>query len=244
MARFTQHPIARWVSLHASVGSLILPMAVLADAPAGRVMFIHGNATIERDGERSDAERGDDIFAGDTFRTQSASTLQIRYSDGGTKALQPETTYTLESYDDNQENPEESELSGELLKGGLRAITGAIGHNAPENVSHKTPVATMGIRGTSFQILHVPEGSMPPLPSMNTGSYLYVESGMLSMNTDAGERLARPGDVVLPQPLTPRPNCWPMASTSLNSWKNSAATWGNARTKATISRSQVLPAPR
>ncbi|MGM0614408.1 MAG: FecR family protein, partial [Pseudomonadota bacterium] len=196
MARFTLTPIARWVSMHASVGSLILPIAVFANEPAGRIMFVHGNATIERNSEQITAERGSDIFAGDTFRTQSASTLQIRYSDGGTKAIQPETTYTLESYDNNQENPQASEQSGELLKGGLRAITGAIGRSAPENVSHATPVATMGIRGTSFQILHIPRGSIPPLPGMPTGSYLYVESGMLVMNTDAGERLVRPGDVV------------------------------------------------
>ncbi|QNI01948.1 FecR domain-containing protein [Halomonas sp. SH5A2] len=196
MARFTQHPLARWVSLHATVGSLVIPMVVWANAPAGKVMFIHGDASIERDGERTAAERGEDIFAGDTFRTQSASTLQIRYSDGGTKAIQPESTYTLESYNKNEENPEESEQSGELVRGGLRAVTGLIGRNAPENVSHKTPVATMGIRGTSFQLVHVPEGEKPPIPGMATGSYLYVESGMLSMSTDAGERIVRPGQVV------------------------------------------------
>ncbi|EHJ93711.1 FecR family protein [Vreelandella boliviensis] len=196
MARFTQHPIARWVSLHATVGSLMIPMAVWANTPAGQVMFVHGNASIEREGERTTAERGDDIFAGDTFRTQSASTLQIRYSDGGTKAIQPESTYTLESYQNNTEHPDTSEQSGELLRGGLRAVTGLIGRNAPANVSYKTPVATMGIRGTSFQLVHVPEGKTPPLPGMATGSYLYVESGMLSMSTDAGERIVRPGQVV------------------------------------------------
>ncbi|MCA1773285.1 MAG: FecR domain-containing protein [Halomonas sp.] len=196
MARFTKHPIARWVSIHASVGSLIIPMAVWANNPAGEIMFIHGDASIERDGERTAAERGDDIFAGDTFHTESASTLQIRYSDGGTKAIQPESTYTLESYNEDPDNPEDSEQSGELVRGGLRAVTGLIGRNAPENVSHKTPVATMGIRGTSFQLVHVPEGETPPIPGMATGSYLYVESGMLSMSTDAGERIVRPGQVV------------------------------------------------
>ncbi|MBT2786851.1 MULTISPECIES: FecR domain-containing protein [unclassified Halomonas] len=205
MARFIQHSIARWVSLHATVGSLVIPMVVWANTPAGKVMFIHGNASIERDGERIAAERGDDIFAGDTFRTQSASTLQIRYSDGGTKAIQPESTYTLESYNEDQENPEESVQSGELLRGGLRAVTGLIGRNAPENVSHKTPVATMGIRGTSFQLVHVPEGEAPPLPGMATGSYLYVESGMLSMRTDAGERIVRPGQVVFSATLDATP---------------------------------------
>ncbi|MGM0521611.1 MAG: FecR family protein, partial [Pseudomonadota bacterium] len=147
MVCFHKRPLARFTSL--SLGSLaLLPLPSFADTPAGRVMFVHGDASIERDGERIPAERGADFFAGDTFHTAQASTLQLRYSDGGTKAIRPGSSYTLERYELDEDSPEDSEQSGELLRGGLRAITGAIGRNAPENVSHSTPVATMGIRGT------------------------------------------------------------------------------------------------
>ena len=37
-----------------------------------------------------------------------------------------------------------------LLKGGLRAITGLLGHRSKERVSYITPTATIGIRGTNL----------------------------------------------------------------------------------------------
>ncbi|AMD01038.1 FecR family protein [Halomonas chromatireducens] len=194
MSLFAKPPLSYFLSL--SVGGFaLLPVFVHADTPAGHVMFVHGDATIERDGERIPAERGADFFAGDTFHTADASTLQLRYSDGGTKAIRPGSTYTLERYELDDDSPEESAQGGELVRGGLRAITGAIGRNAPDNVTNSTPVATMGIRGTSFQMLHIPEEGSPSLPGVKAGSYLYVESGLLVMSTDAGETLVRPGQV-------------------------------------------------
>ncbi|SDO25988.1 FecR family protein [Vreelandella arcis] len=208
MAIFHKHSLARATSL--SLSSLaLLPFPTFADTPAGRVMFVHGDATIERDGKRFKAERGDDIFAGDTFHTAQASTLQLRYSDGGTKALRPESTYTIERYVLDEEVPDNSTQGGELLRGGLRAITGAIGKNAPENVEYSTPVATMGIRGTSFQMLHIPDGGSPSLPRLESGSYLYVESGLIAMSTDIGETFVRPGQVFFTPALSAAPQLLP-----------------------------------
>lgn len=169
--------------------------SVMAAPPAGEVMFVHGDARIERGDERIPAERGIDFYAGDTFHTEAASTLQLRFTDGGTQAIRPDTTFTLERYERASEEPEDSVKQGELIRGGLRAITGAIGSNAPDNVTYKTPVATMGIRGTSFQLLHYPEENVDRAPEAGTGSYLYVETGLLEMSSDVRGRLVRPGQV-------------------------------------------------
>ena len=76
MACFHKHPLARVTTI--GLGSLaLLPFPSFADTPAGRIMFVHGDATIERNGQRLPAERGDDFFAGDTFHTAQASTLQL-----------------------------------------------------------------------------------------------------------------------------------------------------------------------
>ena len=144
MSLFAKPPLSHCLSL--GIGSFaLLPMLAYADTPAGQVMFVHGSATIERNGERIAAERGADFFAGDTFHTEGASTLQLRYSDGGTKAIRPDSSYTLERYELDDDSPEDSAQGGELVRGGLRAITGAIGRDAPDNVTNSTPVATMAI---------------------------------------------------------------------------------------------------
>ena len=176
---------------------VMLSWSALAQTPAGQVMFVHGSASIERGDERIPAERGAEFYAGDTFHTEPASTLQLRFTDGGTQAIRPDSSFTLDRYELASEAPEDSVKQGELIRGGLRAITGAIGSNAPDNVTYKTPVATMGIRGTSFQLLHYPEDVGDGAPETGTGSYLYVETGLLEMSSDVGDRLVRPGQVFL-----------------------------------------------
>lgn len=53
-----------------------------------------------------------------------------------------------------------------LLKGSLRAITGAVGKRVPANVTFSTPVATMGIRGTVIGLIYVPPEGLPELPDV------------------------------------------------------------------------------
>ena len=77
----------------------------LANTPAGQVMFVHGNATIERGDERIPAERGIDFYAGDTFHTEAASTLQLRFTDGGTQAVRPDSSFTLDRYELASDEP-------------------------------------------------------------------------------------------------------------------------------------------
>ncbi|MGS2742362.1 FecR family protein [Halomonas sp. LS-001] len=173
----------------------LFPFAAFAEMPAGRIMFVHGNAFIEREGTRQPAARGDEFYPGDTFHTAEASTLQLRYSDGGIKALRPSSSYTLTRYVLDEQTPQDSTKSGELVRGSLRAISGAIGRQTPDNVSYSTPVATMGIRGTSFQLLHIPDEGYRGLPGTAPGSYLYVETGLLAMSTTAGQTLVQPGQV-------------------------------------------------
>lgn len=161
---------------------LIASQYAKAEEPAGRLMFVHGQVWIERNGQGVAASRGDVIFAGDTIITEAASSAQIRFTDGGTNALRPNTRLILHEYLNDAENPKNSRKTTELARGGLRSISGAISRAAPENVSYNTPVATMGIRGTTFVIVHNEQGT-----------HLRVEFGAVSMQSQAGIRIARPG---------------------------------------------------
>jgi len=65
-------------------------------------------------------------------------------------SLSPDTEFKVEEYsfEGKQDGSEKSFFN--LVKGGLRAITGAIGHTNKKNYRLNTPVATIGIRGTEF----------------------------------------------------------------------------------------------
>ncbi|APX92422.1 hypothetical protein BWR19_05415 [Halomonas sp. 1513] len=173
----------------------LVSMPALSDSPAGQLMFVHGEAQITRGSDERVASRGDAVYPGDSIETGPAGSVQIRYEDGGTQAIKPDSHFTLERYTADDAAPQGAEQRTELVRGAMRAITGSIAELAPENVNHDTPVATLGIRGTSLAALHVPEQGYAPLPDAEPGTYLRVERGLVAIITEGGTRLAHPGDV-------------------------------------------------
>lgn len=94
-------------------------------------------------------EKGSPIYLNDTVETASRSFLVIKFTDGGKATLRPESRLDIDQYNDK---PGEEQQSFELLKGGLRAITGAIGKAQPEKVKYTAQNTTIGIRGTTLVI--------------------------------------------------------------------------------------------
>jgi hypothetical protein len=71
-------------------------------------------------------------------------------TDGGTIVLRPNSVFEITRYSFSKDNPEIGTVLFNFLKGGARAISGAIGKANRENYQFKTPVATIGIRGTDY----------------------------------------------------------------------------------------------
>ena len=85
---------------------------------------------------------------------------QLRFSDGGFVSLQPQTQFRLESYGYDKDDAKKNSIVMNLLKGGLRTITGLIGKTNREGYKLQTATATVGIRGTAFSITGFPDGSI------------------------------------------------------------------------------------
>ncbi|MDP1756562.1 MAG: FecR domain-containing protein, partial [Pseudohongiella sp.] len=162
-----------------------------SQADGAVVLFVHGRVEITRNADVIPARRGDNVTGDDRITTYAASSAQLRFTDGSLLALRPETELVIAQYrysagsDDNAQETD-------LIRGGLRAVSGALGRATPEKVNFSTPVATMGIRGTGLQILHLNPGQQ--LPAASVGTYLLVESGQVAMITAAGEQLVGPGE--------------------------------------------------
>ncbi|MFT5573256.1 MAG: hypothetical protein ACI9FR_002190 [Cryomorphaceae bacterium] len=93
--------------------------------------------------------KGSPVYLGDIIETASRSFLVIKFSDGGKVTLRPDSRFDLNEYD---ATPGQEKESFELLKGGLRAVTGAIGKSRPEQVKYTARNTTIGIRGTTLVI--------------------------------------------------------------------------------------------
>jgi hypothetical protein len=124
-----------------------------AAAKAGRVMFSIGDVTIsDSQGAKRRTNRGVTVFSGDTIETKTRGRAQLRMEDGAFMSFSPNTTFRIDEYAFTKGGSGESDRGFfSLLRGGLRAITGAIGKKVRKNFRLSSPIATIGIRGTQFQ---------------------------------------------------------------------------------------------
>ncbi len=192
--------------------SLALALAcclpVAAQDAAGRAAMVVGVAyVIDASGTQRRLARGDSVYAGETVGTQRHSYVNIVYSDRGRTLIGPQSELKIEDYSYSQPASGGPRTKGgavasddggvgrsvfSLLKGGLRAVTGLIGRHSREAYSLKTPVATIGIRGTDYFVVVCQEQcqnlGLPPEVDPKGGIVLGVHEGGVFAVNEQGER--------------------------------------------------------
>ena len=177
---FKPHP----VKLLAGALAALASGHTLAET-AGRVSFVSGSVSATgTDGQTRTLRRGDLISGGDRIETRGGR-LQIRFTDGGFVSLQPNTVFGVDQYLYANAAPEESSLFFSLLRGGMRTITGAIGKVNKQNYRVRTPVATIGIRGTGYLAETDNERT---LVTVGHGR-VFVENALGNVTGSAGENI-------------------------------------------------------
>lgn len=97
---------------------------------------------------------GQRVDSGTALKTGPNSGVTIRFDDGQMIALTSNSSLVVDDFRFNPHKPAEGGLVTSLLKGGMRTVTGLIGKASPDAIAVKTPVATIGIRGTDFQLFY------------------------------------------------------------------------------------------
>jgi hypothetical protein len=121
-------------------------------AGVARVDFAVGNVTAQApDGRTRPLTRGSEIEVGDTVNTQQGR-AQLRFQDGAYMSLQPQTAFKVEQFRFTENGGGSDNIVMNLLKGGMRTITGLIGRANRRNYRLRTEVATIGIRGTEYAV--------------------------------------------------------------------------------------------
>ncbi|MDX1705261.1 FecR family protein [Pseudidiomarina sp.] len=176
-----------------TIGLALISGVAQANELAARVLFVFGEVTIDRNDETLTAARNTQVLVGDRIITTEGASVQLRFTDDSLIALRPSSEFVVRKHVYDPEDPASGEQSSELIRGGFRAITGAMATAVPASVEFKTPVATMGIRGTEFRLVHVPPGSESQFNSVPSGSYLLVATGRMIMFNRAGQQLVNAG---------------------------------------------------
>lgn len=127
-------------------------LPALAHAAAARVDFTLGEViAFDAAGQHRPLRKGDSVEPGDTVRTNDGR-AQLRFTDGAYVALQPGTVFRIDEYrfEGRADGSERGWFS--LLAGGMRTITGLVGRSNKRNYQVQTRAATIGIRGTEYQL--------------------------------------------------------------------------------------------
>lgn len=114
----------------------------------GTVAAIKGFPTASGAGGSRDLAKGSELFEGDTVKASSGGNVQIILNDGTKLVVGPASQLALETYLMRNEKTA-SKVAVKALRGYFRFITG---NSAKSAYSIATPSATIGIRGTGFDI--------------------------------------------------------------------------------------------
>jgi hypothetical protein len=112
----------------------------------------HASATVALaalSDDKADAKVGDPVYRGDVVRTGADGKLGINFADGSSFNLSSNARMELNEFVYDPDARSNASLFN-LTKGTITFVAGAVAKNGDMKVD--TPVATMGIRGTTPHI--------------------------------------------------------------------------------------------
>jgi len=123
--------------------------STLAQESAGQVERVSGVATSIYGSNSVALERGSQVFRDDVIETGEGARLEIRFSDGSSFTLGENARIVIDEFV-YAPAAKTQQQAIEVFRGVFKFTTGAIGKVGSQSFSFKTPVATIGVRGTTF----------------------------------------------------------------------------------------------
>jgi len=167
--------------------ALILTTLPVRSESIGDVTLSKGNSVIDRkDGEKDvKVEKNLDIFSYDTVKTGKGQ-VAIEFLDETRVDITQHSKLIIDDfvYDPNAKT---GKLSLKATLGTVRYASGQIAKNSAQNISIKTPTATVSVRGTDFAMTidEIGSSTIILLPSCDSNGNCIV--GEISVESDAGQ---------------------------------------------------------
>lgn len=147
------------------------------------VNFVGKVTIIKLDGTSVPAKIKGPVNEGDTIITEKGAFAMFKYIDAGEMILKPDTQVQIKQYKFVDSDPFADKSEINVVKGGLRRLTGLIGKRGDKDADKLvTSTATAGIRGTIYDVV-VCKGDCDKLAD---GVYFKVKEGEIIIKNDAG----------------------------------------------------------
>lgn len=146
-------------------------------------------------------EKGSPVFIGDKVVTGEKGYVRLRMIDEAILDLRCFSIMVIEEYALNSTN-RRSILN--LLQGSLKKVTGKIGKLREDIYELRTPVASVGVRGTEYALRVFQSKGCGGTIDADEGFYLEVIKGLVDVHNDAGKEIITKGEtayVALPKSM-------------------------------------------
>jgi hypothetical protein len=154
----------------------------------GYVFSLDGKASAGDVNDRvQQLQINSEIFQGDRLQTEMGSNLHVMMDDGAEVFLKQDSVLKVSEYVITSGYGKDSSSILDLLRGGLRKVTGAIGASTVANYQVQTGLATIGIRGTEYVIKLCKQDDCSATVSRNDADaklHAVVLEGAITLTTD------------------------------------------------------------
>ncbi|WP_035075218.1 FecR domain-containing protein [Maridesulfovibrio zosterae] len=143
----------------------------------GVVLASNGEVFLQSDSGVRQADSGTLVFKGEELVTGPASNAEVRFVDDTLLSQGADSSISLDDYVFDTVGESNSELLFKMSQGTFRLVTGKIAEQNPDRFQIGSPLATIGIRGTTTVHEISPDGQEKHgVEEIHSGKALLVQS--------------------------------------------------------------------
>ena len=178
--------IVKFLVVVVGFSALAMSGPSFAQRAQGYVLEVSGNVTGQvGTGQPARVEKGQTLVNNTTITTAPQSFAVLKFEDGTAVLLKENTSFQVQNYTYNPKAPENANAIFNLVRGGLRMITGLVTSRNRDALKVATPLATIGIRGTEF------------VAELVNPLYIQVINGVITITNGAGTVLFSVGQTAV-----------------------------------------------
>ncbi len=141
----------------------------------GTIVSATGHVFLETESGLTALAKGDTIAKGAVIITQNDGQVEIKFEDDTVLSQAENSRIRIDDYVYDQEDATASRFLLDMAQGTLRTVTGKIAVQNPDEFKVKSPLATIGIRGTEFWVISDEHGDRAYLGEIASGHIMVVQ---------------------------------------------------------------------
>ncbi|MFO7760359.1 MAG: FecR domain-containing protein [Desulfobia sp.] len=151
------------------------------DGKIGYIAVMQGEViAVQEDGKERTLKNRSPVYCGDTIRTGEKSRVQMIFNDNTIVSIGSASEMEIADYYWSERSGK-GKMKTRVEEGAFRIMGGAITKNSPKKFKTKTPLATIGIRGSMYAGL-VKDGLIQIVFEGGTGIYVTNQAGRVEIN--------------------------------------------------------------